>query len=424
MYLVRNERPRSVDDEVYSKLVRVFLIGDTRTGIGNALVDGNGFAVAKVMTGTLRVDCQKTDFPQSSDMTRLEVYDTPGLNDKGDLDVAYIAAIEDEITGCQYANAIIMTIAAGCGISGANRSSLQRYESLFGVEVYKMLVVVLTTNEEVDDSRLASMIAIHWPTVKSLSKNIVKNNVMAISLPRLRKSNGKDGKVVFLRNTVMNMPYLLISSVRKKKDKLRQSLFTEKTQQWEQIQVMERDGWIEYNKLMEEYERSTWAMPVDSMVTGFVTKKTSSTRKATALLTCGILNLIKKTAYHVETNGRRPQAAFEKFLESIVVDEKDSDAMRKLANMLNEKGLAVMIKPGGSTCVGTLRVKRFVILIWDPQERERAHLVKFLEELLDKEEMELPSPVLKELCAITFQMKKRSATRAPQKKKSMPFSRK
>ncbi len=183
-------RPEPVEREKpdYDHLCRIFLVGDTRTGkssLGNALTQTSAFNVSKGMTGTLHIGSQEVVVTQSGYRCLCEVYDTPGLNDKDKLDVYYQAAIEDKIVGLQQANALVLTISVDGGITDSTRRAIDEYKALFGQNMVRMLIVVLTTNESADKRACDHLIEMNMGTLVGLIDGITISNVKCISLEDL-----------------------------------------------------------------------------------------------------------------------------------------------------------------------------------------------------------------------------------------------
>lgn len=383
-------RPLPVECEKpeYHQLCRIFLVGDTRTGkssLGNAISQTSAFKVSKGMTGTLHIDCEYVLQTNNGIQLLTEVYDTPGLNDKDGLDVYYQASIEDKIIALQLANSLVLTIAVDSGITNSTRLAIEEYESLFGRNMVNMLIIVLTTNDSASRKECDFLIEKNWPTIASLVDGITLSNVMCVSLHDLRSSEESysHSAVADLLLRCQSMPLKMIDSLSEKYSKIRCNMLKEKGQIHYDLAEITKDGWTAYDELTENYESAPEVKVTDMCEIGFVYKRTSTAKKLLSVVSLGACNLIRKFAVHVEFTDPDDEIIWDKFLNLELTNSHD--AMRVFGDMLEEEGLAVQVKVGNPTKIGTLLVRRSYVSVFNPERNARNRIAKFIDKLPAKE---------------------------------------
>ena len=394
----------------YDRLRRVFLVGDTRSGkssLGNALLQQELFAVSKGMTGTMQIARGESAENINDELWVTEIYDTPGLNDKDGLDVLYQAAIEDHITILQRASALVMTVSVDAGMTQSAFKSVAAYKTLFGDSIGSMLIVVLTVNETADAEELRDHLELNWPTVSGIDNRIMKKNVFCVSLFDLRgrTRSASHGVVNDIRLTCRAMPMKVIEAIEERFRQLQESMLKGSADVEKEVESIMNDGWQRYEYLSEQYEASAYAKLTggcnsSGFVDGFVMKRTSTGKKVLAWTSLGMINTIRKDAIHIRPQGKTAERAWHKFVEKYGCgDLHRCDLMWLFGNLLDDWGLGVIVSDRRTTFVGTLRVKRYDVRVFDPVNRTHEELRHLLQTYLSQFQQEQEEELRPELIA-------------------------
>ncbi|PXF40430.1 hypothetical protein BWQ96_09858 [Gracilariopsis chorda] len=376
----------------YDQLRRVYLVGNTRSGkstLGNALLRKSLFTVSKRMTGTMRIERGERVEELNGDIWRTDYFDTPGLNDKDGLDVWYQSAIEDHIKTFQRASTLIMTVSADSGINGAAFQSLGNYKELFGQSMASMLIVVLTVNDAAEESELELVKALNLPTVAGLDARLDHQNVFCVSLYDLRHNYDSASRrtVQRIASRCKSMSMKLVEALADRYRSLQNALREKRGSLEKELTSLIDEGWQAYDQLTEQFENSAYVKLTadeDGWFDGFVMKKTSPSKKSMAFMTAGVLNRIRKFAIHVNHDSEISTSLWNRFLEENKSDRHNRDLMWFFGDLLDRKGLAVVVQELGTVLVGSLRVNRFTIRIFDPVHYTHDELHTYLQEKLDE----------------------------------------
>lgn len=392
----------TVKTYVHDHFRRVFLVGDTRTGkstLGNALTTEGQFRTSKGMTGTMRIEGGKRVESISHERWVTEFFDTPGLNDKDGLDVMYQTAIEDQIRIYQRASTLILTIAVSDGITDAASKGLEQYKNLFGADIIDSLIVVLTLVESANAQTLASYKELNWPTVNGLDENIKKRNVFCVSLHDLRIKDGSASHKIAedIAYACRGMRLKLISALKTRYLNLKELMGNEGRKRAAAIQDLVSGGWLQYDKLTEQFESSPFmSLDYRMLWEGFVMKDTDAAKRFTAIATLGVVNKIRKTAIHVEARGERAKQAWQKFLKKNN-GSSNSDLMRKFGENLFDSNLGVLVSNDGFTRCGTLKIYLHSVTVFDPVAKCQEEMAVYLDNILTEKTKSLRPEVVGEL---------------------------
>ena len=401
-------QPTEFDDdrEEFDRLRRVFLVGDTRSGkstIGNALVEKPTFMTSKGMTGTMRIERSERveDFGDQRWVT--EFYDTPGLNDKDGLDVWYESAIEDQVRILQRASSFIMTVSVDSGITGSALKSLKSYKSLFGPSMSTMMIIVLTINEPATLDELNTHLQINVPTVMGLDRTILEQNIFCVSLHDLRESEKSDSQKVIraIAKLCRNMPMKVIEALVQKYRAIQNALLQKSGNLKKEVQLMMDDGWQTYDHLTNMYEQSPYIKMTgegsSGRMNGFVMKNSDKKLLSLAVGTLGLVNCIRKIAIHISVRGKKATKTWEKFLQTNALIRHDSNLMRHFGDMLHNGGMGVIVKDMSTLLVGTFRIKRYQVIIFDPVSHTHEELSAYLQEVIQESYEEWKPEIINEL---------------------------
>lgn len=319
---------------------RVMLLGDTRTGkstVGNALMGSESFRVAQGMTGTMHIDKGVTLQQSENGVIVTEYYDTPGLNDRDGLDPMYEAAIEDKIVTLKRVSTLVVTVSIDGGLTHSFDKALGEYQRLFGTDMFGMLIVVLTVNENISEQRAKHNIEINWPNIAGKSKLIRKSRVYCIGLKDLRdsvRSSGASGKALAgIHREILSGRLVLISSIREHYTALEQEIRTKKDLEENQVEKLVDDGW----QCFEELEKKYLTKPhvkVGEKVAGFVMKQDSVFRCLLKEATGGLCNTVRKYVIMVNPAGEKANKCWRMFLQTVPAGSRDRLALRVFGNMI------------------------------------------------------------------------------------------
>lgn len=344
-----------------------------------------------------------------------EVYDTPGFNDKDDLDPLYQAAIEDCICSVQRANALIMAINVQPRMTNSASLSLGVYKQLFGDSIASILMVVLTVNEPADQKTLENRIKLNWPTISRWDRRIERRNTFCVSLHDLRvKEHSASHDVVNeIASVCRAMSPLLIESLASRYREARDALVNKLNNAHEELQKVVDDGWQAYERLTNEFEQSPYVKMVDEddgLLNGFVMKNVKIPRNFIERIFVGIDNVVRKVAIHLKTDSDLAVTIWEEFLKGHSHERNCSDLMRKFGDSLWNAGLAVIVHDMDVYYKGTLRVKPYKVFIFKPVSYSFEDVVSYLNEVLTKPGEELRPDVVEQLYKSIVPVVRRSST--------------
>lgn len=355
-------------------LARLFLIGDTRTGkstIGNSFTRKKDFLTSKGTTGTLKIQKGERVDMIANQVWITEIFDTPGLSDKDGLDGLFQAFIEDHIRIYQKVNALVMTVSVDGGITKAMFDAFENYKKLFGDSMGTMCIIVLTINDYADKEDLDEVKENNWPTIARLDETLKRRNVFCVSLRDLRDEESSPSHNVIdeIMETCRSFPSRLIATLEKRYREIEESLKRNAEDTVRKTQELIDDGWMRYDRLAFEYKSSPFVKLCNGEWgnMGFVMKKNSSWRKTAAILTGGVVNLIRKTMVQIKLTNEYSEALWAEFVNKWFKHHRDrKDLMQEFADFIFEKNLAFVVTDKGLRYFGTLRVHYHEVNVLNP----------------------------------------------------------
>lgn len=381
----------------------VFLVGKTRSGkstVGNALTKRDSFTPSESTTGTMRVEgCERLDV--EGDIRYVtEVYDTPGLFDRDDLDVLYKADIEDHIRALQRASTVIMTINVEKGIDSAVWSSLQVYREMFGSTMFTMLVVVLTINEAGSTEILNDIVDFHWADITGASRDIVRENVFAVSLKDLRELNeSRSHEVVeYIAKLSRQNPMQPLGAFVNHFNAIRTAINSKAGSVSEYYQELLNTGWNTYEKLTKQYEGSARVCMKSrgaGAFNGFIMKGGASASVGGNTFTKWIRS--GKTVLTVKTSCPRSQEAWSEFALQYKEKRNRSDLMWKLGDRLYRNGFGVIVRRGVCHQHFGYSIERHEVFIFQPSEKAQQKVNRALYDLTNECAEELSQGAIAEI---------------------------
>lgn len=424
VYLMRDveaEEPEPTGG--YDVIKRVMLLGDTRTGkstLGNALMGRGSFRVARGMTGTMHIDKDVTTEQSGSNDILTEYYDTPGLNDRDGLDPMYEAAIEDKIVTLQRVSTLVVTVSIDGGLTGSFDNALKQYRKLFGTDMFGMLIVVLTVNDNISDKEAEENIEINWPNIAGKSTMIRRDRVYCIGLKGLRDGAGGSGEQSLsrIRREILRDRMVLISSIRQHHAKLQADIRKKKQLEEAEVSDLIDNGWQTFEELEKLYWTKPYVKVAEYTLSGFVMKQGGVARMTVSLLSGGMINKVRKYAINVVTAGSRSIQCWLDFLEKVPPGSHDCDALTIFGDMIDKRGLAVLVSEDPSSHVGTMRLTSWTLTVIDPTARIGETVLEYIGKMLEESEADIREDIAQELIA------KETAPRfkAPRRKKlRLPF---
>ncbi len=246
----------------------------------------------------------------------------------------------------------------------------------------RMLIVVLTTNESADKRACDDLIEINMDTLVGLIDGITISNVVCVSLEDLRSKATSDSHVAVqeLLSKCQALPLEIIDSLAAKYEKTRKLLLDKTGEIHAEVKEIVNDGWTAYEDLTDAYESASHTKIASVCMDGFVYKRTSALKTALAIASLGTVNLVRKFAIHVElSDSVLRDVLWENFVAE--QDEHSPDAMRVFGDKLYSEGLAVLVRHGSPTRVGTLHVQRSYVTVFNPELRAQKSILDFFQEI-------------------------------------------
>lgn len=334
----------------------------------------------------------------------MEVYDTPGLNDKDGLDEYYLCAIEDEIRTLQRASTLIMTLSVDEGIKNSSFDSLKTYKELFGKSIASMLLVVLTINEPADTEGLKFTKDLNWPTISGKRKEILEANVFCVSLHdlRLKKRSASHLTVKNILQSCRNMEMKIIESLEREYRDLRKSLQRKSVKLDDDIQYLLNRGWLRYQKLASDYSCcSTMKMLFKEDTLGkydaFELKHSSPKNRLISAVTLGKVDRIRKVLLVVETAGPQSKKAWQEIKDMYRRKGTSTNCMQQFANIVKEQQLGLIVRDEGTFNKGMLGVHVYNLTVINPVSQAHEELMTYLERETGDQKFELREDMVNDL---------------------------
>ncbi|KAI0557263.1 P-loop containing nucleoside triphosphate hydrolase [Gracilaria domingensis] len=340
---------------------------------------------------------------KSGELWRIDVFDTPGLNDGDNLDVWYQAAIEDHIQIMQQASTLVMTVSIGEGIKGNVHNTLDSYRELFGESMASMLILILTESESADEEELEELKEDNRSRWIQFDSRLQERNVYCVSLRDLRESGDSASHKVLegIVDRCKGMPLQLIQSLVEKRNELKEAISDARKGLEVQVEELVNNGWQTYEHLAGVYASSSkytkLTMSSDGWFDGMVMKKTSMARRLLAYGTIGIVNRIQKTAIQVQCLGKMASEVWGEFLQEKNSSRYNQSLMAELGDRIYNKGLAVVVQDLGFHRILTLNVHRYSVTIFHPTSYVKVELIDLLQAVVDGEARDLRQEVIDEL---------------------------
>lgn len=431
----KETRLKAIADFEVDVRKRVFLIGDSRTGkstLGNAIHRYEGkeessgsltsihgahdggppFKESRGMTGTLSIDnvryvAELTDkMGTTLETMTVEIYDTPGLNDKDGLDVLYESLIEDKIFLTEKVSTFIMTIGVDGGLNGSSIKSIENYVKLFGNNIYSMLIIVLTTIETVSGDRLKNIRDDCLSDVLSINRNIKEEHIFAVSLPDLRNQQfeSKSYEVIGeIKNLLTGMRLQLTQILREQLQLLRQSVGVEDEKARKALRLYMNTGWQKFEYLATNFRNSGFSKmvwipkhegfvyQVQSLLKSIISGKISSIKWR---------EILGKTIIQVDTWDERSALAWEKFKEENKGNKRSRELMQELGDFLYDEDLSVVVMKKEIEGLKKHHSSLYKLSICDANFIKHRKLKETVDELLDGKTTSLRKELVDQLVLI------------------------
>lgn len=419
------------DDYEVDERKRVFIIGESRSGkstVGNAIylfdrrddssqgslssvqseptnrLRGGPFAEARGMTGTLTVSqaniTEEVDNEDGeSKMITMELFDTPGFNDKDGLDILYETNIEDKIALKEKVSTFIFTMSAGDGLKGSDKDALEKYTKMFGENVLSMLIIVLTTGDPLSEEELFELKEDNYPTLSTYHRHIDENNIYAVSLSDLRdKIDTPSHKVIAqIKEKMLKMPLVMTELLMQQLKDLLQGVDTNNRRIKSALESLKLREWGKYYALEKQYEKSRILRLTDNLdrivfQAPSAIKQVSQGRSSRSLWK----NILSRTIVQVEAWDDRSKTAWREF-PAINSSQSPTNVMGALGNYLHSEELAVFVEKQEHSNLKRYFSTLYKVSIFDPNQKRHHKLRETINRILDGRKEQLVPDLVREL---------------------------